>query len=140
MAAKKQTKWVLTTAVSLVIVGLLVAAFWPRALAVDLGTVGRGDLIVTINEEGRTRVHDSYIVSTPVSGRLLRVGVEPGDEVQKDETIVARMLPTNPSFLDARTREQARASRDVVSRRPSGVLRGRTGRYRVTETLPAVLS
>ncbi len=110
MASKKSSKWILTACVLVVLAGLLGFAFWPRAIAVDLGTVERGNLIVTINEEGRTRVHDSYVISTPVSGRLLRVGVEPGDEVQKDKTIVARMLPTNPSVLDVRTREQARAA------------------------------
>ena len=110
MATRKRSKWVLTSGVLVLLAGFLVFAFWPRPIAVDLGTVERGDLVVTINEEGRTRVHDSYVVSTPVLGRLLRVGVEPGDEVIRGETVVARMLPTNPSVLDVRTREQARAA------------------------------
>ena len=110
MATRKRSKWVLTSGVLVLLAGFLIFAFWPRAITVDLGTVERGDLVVTINEEGRTRVHDSYVVSTPVLGRLLRVGVEPGDEVERGETVVARMLPTNPSVLDVRTREQARAA------------------------------
>ena len=65
---------------------------------------------VTINEEGFTRVHDAYVVSSPVAGRLLRVDVEPGDPVLKGETIIARMRPASPTMLDTRTREQARAS------------------------------
>lgn len=100
----------MTGTICAIIAALLLAAFWPRPVAVDLAEVELGDLVVTINEEGRTRVHDTYVVATPVAGRLLRVGVEPGDPVVQGETVIARMLPTNPSVLDVRTREQARAA------------------------------
>lgn len=107
---QRRPRWVLTGATFVLVTAVLLAAFWPRAVAVDLATVELGDLIVTIDEEGRTKVHDTYVVATPVAGRLLRVGVEPGDPVVEDETVIARMLPTNPSVLDVRTREQARAA------------------------------
>lgn len=87
----------------------LTYAFWPRPMIVDMGRVAHGPMVVTINEEGRTRVHDTYVVSTPVAGRLLRVDVEPGDAVVAAETVVARMLPTNPPALDARSRAQTLA-------------------------------
>lgn len=87
----------------------LVYAFWPSPVLVDIGEVRRERMLVTIDEEGRTRVHDSYVVSTPIAGRLLRVEMEPGDAVIGGESVVARMLPDNPAALDARTREQARA-------------------------------
>ncbi len=67
-------------------------------------------MVVTIDEEGRTRVRDAYVISTPVAGRLLRVEVDPGDPVKKQETIVAQMRPTNPAVLDVRSREQARSA------------------------------
>ncbi len=108
--AKARTRWILTGGTTLVVVAALAAAFWPRPVLVDIGEVTTGDLVVTIDEEGRTRVHDTYVVSTPVAGRLLRVGVEPGDAVAQGETVVARMMPINPSVLDVRTREQARAA------------------------------
>ncbi|MBB4285965.1 efflux RND transporter periplasmic adaptor subunit [Roseospira goensis] len=108
--ARKRSRHLLTVAaVGLVAAGLAVA-FWPRALRVDIGTVTVEPMVVTIDEEGRTRVHDAYVVSTPVAGRLLRVEVEPGDRVARGETVVAQMLPSNPSALDVRTREQARAA------------------------------
>jgi len=97
--------------VSVIIVGAgLAAAFWPRATMVDMDQVTRGPMMVTIDEEGRTRVKDAYVVSTPVTGRLKRVEVEPGDEVIKNKTIVAHMLPSNPDVLNVRTREQALAA------------------------------
>jgi HlyD family secretion protein len=67
-------------------------------------------MTLTIDEEGRTRVRDAYVVSTPVAGRLMRVEAQPGDAVVKNETIVAQMRPLNPAALDIRTREQARAA------------------------------
>ncbi len=110
MAKKKQSRKTFTIgAVGLVLVGV-VYAFWPKATLVDIGEVSRGSMTLTINEEARTRVRDTYTVSAPVSGRLLRVDAEPNDNVQQGQTVVARMLPSNPPTLDLREREQARTA------------------------------
>jgi len=108
--AKKRSRLFLTTGVVLLVAGALTAAFWPQPTLVDMGTVTRGTMQLTIDEEGRTRVRDAYIVSTPVAGQLQRVSVQPGDPVVRGETIVAHMRPTNPAALDVRTREQAQAA------------------------------
>ena len=97
-------------AVAALLVLLTVWAFWPRPTAVDLGAVTTGHMMVTIDEEARTRVRDAYVVSAPIAGRLMRVDVESGDEVTGGDTIIARMTPAPPSAIDMRTREQARAS------------------------------
>ena len=94
---KKRSRLYLTIGTVVLLGGALVAAFWPRATMVDMGTVTRGKMVVTIDDEGRTRVRDSYVVSTPVAGRLQRVQVNPGDPVIQGETIVAIMRPTNPA-------------------------------------------
>ena len=103
----------------LAIVGVVLAAvillMIPKPISVDLGSVEQRDLEVMIVEEGRTNVRDTYIVSTPVAGRLLRVRVHAGDEVSKDADVVARMLPTNPAVLDRRTREQASAAVEAAA-------------------------
>lgn len=108
--AKRRTRRIVTLAVGAAVIGLIVAAFWPQPVMVDLGQVTRGPMMVTIDEEGRTRVKEPYVVSTPVAGRLQRVGVHPGDAVIRGETVVAYMLPTNPAALDIRTRGQAVAA------------------------------
>lgn len=108
--AKKRSRRILTLGTVALIAGAFAYAFWPRPTLVDIGEVTRGPMIVTIDEEARTRVHDAYVVSTPIAGRLLRVDVLPGDRVIRRETIVAQMLPTNPAALDVRTREQANAA------------------------------
>lgn len=109
MAQKKRSRLAITLGAAALVAGALTYAFWPRPTLVDMGTVAQGPMQVTIDEEGRTRVHDPYVVSTPIAGRLMRLSVEPGDQVAQGDA-VARMLPTSPSALDARTREQARAN------------------------------
>ncbi len=113
MKGLKSRITVIAAGVAVVAVFMLYA-FWPRPMAVDLGEAARGPMMVTIDEEAKTRVRDAYVVSAPVGGRLLRVDVEPGDEVIEDETIIARMTPTTPSVLDVRTEEQARAAVDAA--------------------------
>ena len=107
---RRRSRFILAVAVAAVLAATLTAAFWPRPTMVDLGEATRGPMMVTIDEEGRTRVAEAYVVSTPVAGRLQRVQVDPGDPVTRGETIVAHMLPTNPAALDVRTREQAQAA------------------------------
>lgn len=108
--ARKRSRAVFTAGAILLVAGALTAAFWPKPMLVDMGEVTRGTLRLTIDNEGRTRVRDAYIVSTPVAGQLLRVQVQPGAEVVRGETIVAHMRPINPAALDVRTREQAEAA------------------------------
>lgn len=110
MAQRKHSRKAFTALVILLLAAAMAYAFWPRPVLVDIGTVTRGPMVVTIDEEGRTRVRDAYVVSTPIAGRLMRVTVRPGDAVTRGETVVARMLPTRPSALDVRTREQAMAT------------------------------
>jgi len=108
MTKRKSRSWMTSVTVVLIIAAIS-WAFWPRPLMVDIGEVKRTSMVMTINEEGKTRVRNAYVVSTPVAGRLLRIEVESGDQVEEGKSIIARMLPSNPAALDIRTREQARA-------------------------------
>ena len=109
MAQRKSRRWIILLIV-VGVAGALAYAFWPKPLSVELGVVERGPMMVTIDEDAKTRVHEVYVVSTPVAGRLQRVDVEPGETVSGGESVVARMLPTNPAALDVRTKEQAQAA------------------------------
>lgn len=99
----------------LLIVGLIIAGFvwfaWRQPVPVDVATVARGPMEVTIDDdEAKTRVRDVYTVSAPVAGKILRNPREVGDQVTADETVVAVMQPMRPSFLDVRSREELEAS------------------------------
>ncbi len=93
----------------LLLVGLFIA-FRPQPIAVDLTKVQRGPLIVTVEEEGETRVRDVYVLSAPVTGHMLRINAEVGDDVIAAQTIVAQIKPIDPEFLDIRSEEEARAA------------------------------
>jgi HlyD family secretion protein len=104
------TRRVVRIAVPLaVLAAVLVWAFRPAPVPADFATVQRGPLQVTIEEEGRTRVGERYVVSAPVPGRMQRIELEPGDPVAAGKTVVARFLPTDPALLDARTRAELEA-------------------------------
>lgn len=95
--------------ISVVIAGAVWFA-WPRPMQVDLATVVRGPMEVTVEDEGRTRVRHVYTVSAPIHGTVLRTPRHVGDEVIVDTTVVAVMQATAPSFLDARSREELQAA------------------------------
>ena len=92
-----------------VVGGLLAVALWPRTVLVDVGAVARGPLMVTVDEEGMTRVRDRFMVSSPVAGRVLRIELEPGDVVRRGQ-VVARVRAEAPPLLDQRTRAEAQAA------------------------------
>lgn len=111
----KLSRSILVGGIGVALVAAVTVLMLPKPHEVDIGEVSRSALSVTIVEEGRTNVRETYIVSAPVAGRLMRVRAHAGDEVLKDKSIVARMLPTTPTILDSRTREQAEAAVEAAS-------------------------
>jgi HlyD family secretion protein len=97
-------------AAGLAILGSIVLAWMPRALPVDAAVVERGPLVVTVDEDGRARVKDRYVVSAPLAGSVGRIDLDPGDAVQQGQ-VLAQILPTLPPLLDTRTRSGAEARR-----------------------------
>jgi HlyD family secretion protein len=111
-ALKRLTFWgPLALALALVLAWL----FRPAAVPVDLVAVDRGPLTVSVSDEGETRVRDMYVVSAPVPGRMQRIELEAGDAVVADQTLVARIEPSDPSFLDVRSAAEARANVDAAA-------------------------
>jgi len=91
------------------VVGGLGYAFWPEPVEVDVATVERGTVRVTVDEDGKTRIREKYVVSAPLAGRLLRINMDPGDPVVAGKTLLATIEPRDPELLDARTVAQAEA-------------------------------
>lgn len=88
----------------------LIYAFMPQPVPVDLGTITTGPMRVTIDDEGKTRVREVYVVSTPLSGRAMRITHKVGDVVVAGETVLATIEPGDPTFLDVRSRTKADAA------------------------------
>jgi len=66
---------------ALALAAALAAALRPSPELVDLALVKRQPLIVTLDEEGETRVHDVFTISAPIAGRLTRTELHVGDAV-----------------------------------------------------------
>jgi HlyD family secretion protein len=88
---------------------LLVYALWPRPIEVEVVRVTRGPLQFTVDEDGKTRVKERYIVSTPLMGQLTRIELEAGDQVEAGKTVLATIQPTDPALLDARFQAESEA-------------------------------
>ena len=102
--------WAVAAAIIVIAIG---AAMLPKRIETDMARVDRGDVRVEVVDEGRTRMHDVYVVSAPITGRVLRVEVEAGDAVAAGQ-VLARMSRAAAGFLDARSDLQARAAVDAA--------------------------
>src|SRR5690606_25044435 len=100
-------------------------------IEVDMARAVRAPMQVTIDEEGETRVRDRFVVSAPVSGRLQRIELEPGDEVMRG-AVLARIVPAAPPLIDPRT--QAELTATVAAAR-AAVGQARAERERAAATL-----
>jgi HlyD family secretion protein len=98
---------------SLLGVGLaafIITGLMPKPVAVEMARVDRGPLTVAVLEEGKTRIRNRYIVSSPVPGYLRRVPVRAGDPIVAGETVLAVIQSVPSNFLDPRARAQADAA------------------------------
>ncbi len=96
------------------VVAAIVWALVPRPVPVETARVDRGPLRVTVEEDGRTRVHMRYVVSAPVAGRLDRIALQAGDAVQQDAP-VAWIRPAESTPLDPRSRAELRGRLNVAN-------------------------
>ena len=97
------------------LVALIVAGLWPRPIQVETATAARGPLVVTVDEEGMTRVRNRYVVSAPVAGHLRRIDWKAGAEVEAGQTVLAVIEGGESDFLDARAQAQARARANAAA-------------------------
>ncbi len=100
---------VLVISVGAIVMIALVYGFLPRPILVDVAQAVRGPLLVTVEEEGRTRVKDRFVISAPVPGYLRRIDLDVGDVVRKGQR-VAMLEPLRSAVLDPRSRADAEAA------------------------------
>lgn len=95
----------------LLAVGLAAALLWAYrapAVAVAVTAADRGPLEVVVEEEGRTRIRERFVVAAPVAGYMQRVALHAGDEVRAGDVLFT-LEPLPPVALDARARAEAEA-------------------------------
>ncbi len=102
---KRRLSWLV---VLLVIVAALAYGFRPLPRRVDVATATRGPMQVAVEQEGKTRVVDRYVISAPVAGTVCRIDLDVGDRVAKDQVLVT-IKPLQSQALDPRSRAEAKA-------------------------------
>ena len=101
---------------------------------------------MTLDREGKTRVHDRYVVSAPVAGRCCGSSSSPAIRSRRGDR-VATFVPAASPLLDARTRAEAAVARQrgrgvlAQARAPTGAGAGaarprREERDRAANALP----
>jgi HlyD family secretion protein len=93
---------------ALAIVAALAWGFMPKAVPVETEPAAKGSLAVTVEEEGKTRVRERYVVSAPVTGYARRIALKVGDAVTAGQ-VLAALEPTRSADLDPRSHAQAQA-------------------------------
>lgn len=93
----------------LALAAVMVWLLWPDPLPVQTALVDRGEVTRNIIEEARAEVRDLHSVTVPVTGRLERISLRPGDFVKKGQVITKISAPA-ASLLDARLAAQAQSS------------------------------
>lgn len=104
---------------------LVVWGLRDKPTEVETGVVARSPLTVSVSEEGKTRIRNRYVVSSPVAGTMRRVPFKAGDKVVADETVLTAVAPSEAPLLDPRTRAEAEAA----------VAAAEAARQRAAETL-----
>jgi HlyD family secretion protein len=75
--------------------------------------VTRGHFEATIDEDGKTRLRDRYVVSAPLAGIVTRISLREGDTVQAGDP-VATLTPVLPPLLDERTLRAQQVRVDIA--------------------------
>jgi HlyD family secretion protein len=115
--------------VLLALAAVLGLGFWaarPVPLAVETAVVTSQPLLVTVEEQGRTRAREPYTVAAPVTGALLRTALIEGDRVSAgqilasiaiapDDGRTAAVLVAAEAAAEARERVAAAALEEAAS-------------------------
>ena len=101
-------RWYVIVA-ALALLGVMTWSFQPRPIPVEVVTIDQGIVRTTLIDEARTRMHETYVVSAPINGELVRVTVEPGDAVKQGDPL-ARLSRNRPGFVDTRTDASTQSS------------------------------
>lgn len=98
-------RWILVGVGAAAVLVVLMLGLNGSAVEVEVARVARDTLRVTVEEEGRTRVRDRYVVAAPVTGRLARIQAKEGATVRPGD-VLARISSTPE---DPRTRSVTEA-------------------------------
>jgi HlyD family secretion protein len=109
----KRSTLALAAAGTVAALALLAWAFAGRPLPVEVAVATQGHFETAIEEDGKTRLRERYVVSTPLAGRLARISLREGDAVQAG-AVLARLMPALSALQDERTLASQQAQLEMA--------------------------
>jgi HlyD family secretion protein len=103
--------WKRATVITTICVGLAAAIYWgmqPQPLEIETIAVRTGALELTVEEEGKTRLRDRFLVSAPLAGSMRRHDWKVGDAIAAGRTITS-LSPLRSELLDTRKLTESEA-------------------------------
>lgn len=128
---KRRTRIFAVVVVSLLTVALALV-FRPSPVAVETAPIQQGHLEEIVEEEGKTRMHDHFVLAATVTGQLRRVDLHAGDRVKSGQPVAW----IDPTPIDPRQRAvlEARLHAALAVQQQADALVGRSqAEYRQTK-------
>ena len=92
----KLRRWGIIAILLTAVIAILVVSMGSATVSVETSRVAFRPLLVTVEEQGRTRAREPYIIAAPVSGQLLRTDKIEGDAIEVgDELARIAVAPEN---------------------------------------------
>ena len=109
--ANSTLKRSLIIAIAAVLLVLMIFyAISPSPLPVEAASAETRTLTILVEERGRTRARDPYIVAAPITGRLLRSEMDEGDTVSRGQLIARIALAPEDQRTEAISRANLTAA------------------------------
>lgn len=105
----KRRSWITLSLAAATAVLLLTWALRPRPTEVEVAAARFTDFETTVDEDGRTRLRDRFVVAAPLAGQLQRIPWREGDTVQAGQ-VLAMLHPALSPLLGARDHAQLQAA------------------------------
>lgn len=107
-------RWQFVILLIVLLIGAALAfIFRPASVPVDTTVISKGSLQETVEEEGKTRMHDHFTIAATVAGKLRRIHLDAGDTVKEGQVLAwidpTPIDPRQQAVLEARL-DSARAS------------------------------
>lgn len=93
---KTKKRILIGAAVVITVLFLLWIMFSGSSVTVETAKAERGEMIVTVDGEGKTRFHDKVIVTAPISGKMARIKLHEGEVIPK-EFVITEIDPNPPT-------------------------------------------
>jgi len=103
----RRKNWLTILLGVVVFAGLVALAMRPERIKVEAVAAKPGRVEIYVQDDGITRVRERYTLSAPISGKMIRLQVHPGDMVKAQAESIITLEPNDSDLIDPRTKLEA---------------------------------